>query len=50
MRYLKNASVKLNKETELQKQWQKIINKIKELEQLEQYTKMLNNTTNTLKK
>ena len=34
MKYLQNASVKLNKQTQLKKQWQEIINKIKELENL----------------
>ena len=49
MKYLKDIQIKINKETQLKKQWQDISNKIKELEQLEQYGTMLYKTTNTLK-
>lgn len=34
MKYLQNASVKLNTQTQLKKQWQEILNKIKDLENL----------------
>lgn len=34
MKHLEAVSVKLNKETELKKQWQKILDKIKQLEGL----------------
>lgn len=34
MKYLQNVNVKLNKETEFKKQWQEILNKITDLENL----------------
>ena len=35
MKYLKDAGVKLNKQTELKRKWQEIMDKIKELERLQ---------------
>lgn len=50
MKHLEAVSVKLNKETELKKQWQKILDKIRQLDELQHYGAMLQETTNTLKK